>query len=175
MNKTTHALLLFFTISFIFCACSKKESISNDEEFEGFVSATINKEIIRAEYKPILGDPLYNAYYQAEKNILFSRRINSQQTHGFRIEIKDVSLEQSIFPLLLNHSTKGNPRVNFAYIDENDSIWQMNIAAPMQFQLTLEKYQNNRISGTFGGTLYLSSIDSLPISEGKFEVELSLY
>lgn len=167
-------LLIFGAMMFVL-SCSKKEESSPKKEFEGYISASIMGKNIKAEYKPVLGDPLYNAYYKAEKNILFARRLDSKKTHGFRIEINDVDLDQVNFPIVLQHNTAGNPRVNLAYTDENDSLWQMNIAAPMMFQLTLDKYQNNRISGTFGGTLYLSEKDSLKIDNGKFEIELNIY
>lgn len=170
----TRSLFLLLMLN-LFSFCSKKESISEVKEFEGYVIAHINGDKIRADYKPILGDPVYNAYYKSEKNILFSRRLNSKQKHGYRIEIKDVNLDQVNFPLKLQHNTSGNPSVNFAYIDENDSLWQMNIAAPMMFELNLEKYQNNRIYGTFEGILYQSMQDSLVVKEGKFEIELKIY
>ena len=192
LSKTTFQYLLllrkistmkYFSIMIAallgFAACDKDDENSEDQQNladEAYMTADVNGQEVMADYKVVLQDIVFNAYFPSDSLVEFQRLVGNENPQGFYAVLHKTILETLDYPHTFRPSNKDIQRLNFTYYDTANTSYTHNLADTTEFSLTIDNHNSkNVITGTFSGTLYNQDKDSVNITNGKFEIDLKKY
>jgi hypothetical protein len=163
----------------VFAACNKDDDNGEDQQNladEAYMTADVNRQEVMADYKVVLQDIVFNAYFPSDSLVEFQRLVGNENPQGFYAVLNKTILETLDYPHTFRPSNKDIQRLNFTYHDTANTSYTHNLADTTEFSLTINNHNSKHvITGTFSGKLYSQDKDSVNITNGKFEIDLKKY
>lgn len=176
MNKLFAIIILISLVTF--SSCKKEESVEQPEDkIENYIQFKANEEVVDAQYKIILQDELFNAYYPNENYLEMRRLVENGNSQGIAFQISRFRMENSKLPITISYSTDLLlPTVTAIYTtDQNVSYGSS--SDPSKFSVTINSYDEKVINCNFSGKLFTQGANPQEISltEGNVNLELIEY
>jgi hypothetical protein len=170
---------IIIALLLVFSACDKKDDKGDDQQNladEAYMTANVNGQEVRADYKVILQDIVFNAYFPSDGLVEFQRLVANENPQGFYAVLKRTILETLNYPHTFHPSKNNTQRLSFTYFDTENTSYTHNLVDTNEFSLTIDSYNSkNVITGSFSGMLYSKNKDSVNITNGKFVIDLKKY
>lgn len=169
--------LFFFSIFSLilgFSAC-KSEAPEPTPLVNNHITAKVDQVTVNADFKVILLDYVFNAYYPVAKYVEFQRIVDNGNPQGFHFKIERIDLETITLPFTVNYSTvQTESTVSVTYWDENETPYGTNVNDPSEFELVILSFNDEVINCTFSGILYGADPTVPPITVEDGVVNLLL-
>ena len=176
MNKLLTIIILFSYVTF--SSCKKEEPEEEPEvKIENYIQFKANGEFVDAQYKIILQDALFNAYYLEDNYIEMRRLIENANTQGMAFQISRFDMENTKLPVTISYTTDLSlPTVTAIYTDVQNVSYGSS-SDPSKFSITINSYDEKVINCTFSGKLFTSGVNTQEVSltEGNVNLDLIEY
>ena len=167
-------LFSIFSLILGFSAC-KSEEPEPAPVVNNHITAKVDQVTVKADFKVILLDYVFNAYYPVAKYAEFQRMVANGNPQGFHFKVDRIDLETITLPYTVRYSTdQTEPTVAVTYWDENETPYGTNVNAPAEFELVILSFNDEVINCTFSGLLYGADPTSSPITIEEGIVNLLL-
>lgn len=159
-------IFLYGFLSFFmgFSACKTNEP-TPEPVVNNHITAKVDQVTVKADFKVILLDYVYNAYYPTAKYVEFQRLVDNGNPQGFHFKIENIDLENITFPYSVRYSAlQTESSVMATYFNENDEPYGVNTNDPSEFELVILSFTDEVINCTFSGTLYSANPSAAPVN-----------
>ncbi len=170
-----HFSLLGVLLLLIVFGCKKEDTPTNEDYF---IKSKVNGALVTAAYVYPNSDLVYNAYITEDLSFQIPRGVSASSSQGWSIYVSNLDLDHITYPktlilsgavdapyidVLYNNGTSG-AQGNFV-IDDYETY---------PFNITLTKWSNNILEGTFEGKLrWGGGVDSTAtFNNGEFRLKL---
>jgi hypothetical protein len=184
MKTNLTQFFLLSTILIFLLSCGKEDSNNEKEEetneketVEFYMEAKVNGELVRTEYF-VMNSNIYNTI---NNNCIIETRKSSSDIRGWNMDLEYLGLDSLSYPINLKYDNFNNiPRIkSMNYVDIPNGgagTYVLDIYKPDQLVLTLTKWEDEILEGTFSGDLKwnLSSTgdSTITFTEGKFKIPM---
>ncbi len=178
MIKYVWIALLALT-TWVITSCKKEEStIIPPVEVDNHINFKANDTLVTANYKVLLQDPIFNAYYKQGQALELQRLVENGNPQRIMFRVDRIDLENIDFPITINYSIDHNhPTLSTTYVNTLDIPFGTNINNAQEFSFTINSYTDRVLNGHFEGTLYSGNPadPKVTISEGVLNLQLNEY
>lgn len=170
-----HLGLFGFLLILITFGCKKEDTTSSSNDY--YIKAKVNGVLVTATYSSPNSELVSNAYITEDQMFQIERGISATSSGGWNILVRNLDLDHLTYPkiltyadsdidILYNNGTSG-AKGNFV-LDDYDTY---------PFSLTLTKWSNDILEGTFQGKLrWGGGQDSTAnIANGEFRIKMTRY
>lgn len=182
MKKATNILILVSLTALIVTVSCKKEDTSEIDvpptTNEYYIKSTVNGSLVIATYSTPNSSLVSNAYFTDDNRFQFERKVSSGSSQGWNVHIEDLDLDNITYPRTLKETNLSvDPYIDVSYNNGTSGAagnFVINNLDSNLFSLTLNKWSNDVLEGTFSGELiWGSSYDStFTFSNGEFKIKL---
>ena len=159
-------------------------SCNNDDPVEeppvlidNYIQFKADGNFVDCDYKILLQDPVFNAYYVNGESIEMRRLVTDANTEGMTFQIDRFDMENTSLPVTLNYSADlSQPTVTAIYTNDQNISYGSS-SDETKFSITINSYKDNLINCNFSGTLFTSGTNTqeITLTEGDINLELIEY
>ena len=178
--KTRFSFLLSLCLISLLYSCSSDDGgIVVTPDTTSFLEATVDGDVVKADFAVLLQDREFNGFFTKNNSVKIQRYVSSSDNRGYFITLNRTDLDSINYPLEIKYASATDKQsLRFVYYDIDNNPWLNNMVDDGDFSITLTKYENKTLEGTFEGNLYRidpndsTNILTKAISNGSFKMIL---
>ena len=173
-----------FVAGFAFLALSCEKDVEptntlalSELEKNNYIKAFIDNQEVNLTGKLPLADILFNAYIQSENTLRMQRLDTANPNITFDLVVENVNYPALNLPTTVTYTADSlnQPSLAMFYYDSLGNVFSNNILDPNSFSLTISSAEQDLVIGSFEGTLYNQSQDSIAVSNGLYRIKIKKY
>ncbi len=144
---------------------------------ENYIQFKADGNFIDCDYKILLQDPVFNAYYVKGESVEMRRLVTDANTEGMNFQIDRFDMENTALPVTITYSTDlSQPTVTAIYTNDQNVSYGSS-SDDTKFSITINSYEENLITCNFSGQLFTSGANTqeITLTQGVVNLELIEY